>query len=174
MTLTLKNLACMTTTTVFFGLTIGFSSIKPTSAKSLSTTPSTTGSQNLSFTIAQNTPQLIDAKTPIYGAWKLRYSVDGIVYESFLKMQGNSGTMRTRFFSPNVDRTEIVDQTMQLRSSAEGLILLGSHPVYGGTTISHPTYSPDNFLFRINPDGSKEVFTCDYLKQCSPVNLETL
>ncbi|WP_341530612.1 hypothetical protein WKK05_15815 [Nostoc sp. UHCC 0302] len=159
----------------FLALGAGFFSIKTVNAQGLSvkasvSAPSTAASQPSSFTIAQ----LTEPNSPLYGNWKLTFSIDGIIYESILRMQGYSGTTRTRYFNPNTGKPDVVDQTMELKSSSSGLILLGYNPVYGGTTLRHPTYIPDNFLFQIRPDGSLIVFTCDRNKRCSSVDLEVI
>ncbi|MHC5721078.1 MAG: hypothetical protein ACYTX0_55925, partial [Nostoc sp.] len=93
-------------------------------------------SQSSSYAIAQ----LVDANSPIYGSWKLRYSVDGVVYQSVLVMTGYSGVMRTRYFQPGINKKQVVDQKISLMSSSEGLVLLGYNPVYAVTSTRHPTY----------------------------------
>jgi hypothetical protein len=118
--------------------------------------------------------QIVDANSPIYGNWSLRFSVDGLVYESVLVMRGYSGVMRTSYFDPKIGSKQIVDQEMRLKSSSQGLVLLGYNPVYAGTSRRHPTYAADNFLFSIDPDGSLRAFTCDDRKQCSAVDVETI
>lgn len=170
-TFSAKKLAAWTTSVVALALSTAISCPKPTLAEtsfSSENTPSTIIAESDSFAIAQ----LTQAHRPIYGNLTLRYSVDGILYESFLVMEGHSGMMRTRFFNPNIGETEMVDQTMQLRSSAQGLVLLGYDPVYAGTNTPNPTYSPDNFLFQIQPDGTFFAFTCDDAGRCSPVEIE--
>lgn len=151
-------------------LAIVFSAAKPIYAYKNPVIPENSNPQSSSFTIAQ----LTQASSPIYGNWKLQYSVDGIIYESVLVMQGYYGGMRTRYFDPQSRRSTAVDQTMTLKSSANGLVLLGSNPVYAGTRTRHPTYSADNFLFQIRPDGTTVAFTCDYNLQCSPVDIESI
>lgn len=166
-----KKLATWTTSLLALALTSAISCPKPAFANTLFSSPSNSAAittQSDSFTIAQ----LTEAHSPIYGNWTLRYSVDGIIYQSVLVMDGHSGIMRTQFFSLNTGETEIVDQTMKLRSSAQGLVLLGYNPVYAGTNTPHPTYSPDNFLFQMQPDGTTVVFTCDDAGRCSPVEIE--
>jgi hypothetical protein len=142
---------------------IGFSGMKPVNANS-PITP-----QPSSFTIAQ----LTEANSPLYGTWKLTYSVDGIVYESILRMDGYLGAMRTRYFHPLRRRTVAIDQTMQLKSSSKGLVLLGYNPVVAGTR-NRAEYNADNFLFQISPNGSLLVFTCDDALQCSAVDIEAI
>lgn len=125
-------------------------------------------SQSSSYAIAQ----LVDANSPIYGSWQLKYSVDGVVYTSVLVMNGYSGVMRTRYFSSN--KKQVVDQKIRLKSSPRGLVFLGYNPVYAGTSTRHPTYAADNFLFAIEDDGSFTAFTCDDRRQCSPVDVEEM
>lgn len=131
--------------------------------KASTVTPSESLLSSSSFKIAQS--------SPVQGQWKLRYSVTGVVYESILRMEGYSGVMLTRFFDVNTKSTAIVQQTMRLRSSPKGLVILGYNPVYPGTKTSYPRYSPDNFLFQIRPDGSLLFATCDDAMRCSPVEI---
>lgn len=148
---------------------IGLFGIKSVEAKnSLVQTPEV--SQSSSDAIAQ----LVDAHSPIYGSWRLKYSVNGVVYTSVLVMNGYSGVMRTRYFDPNINKKQVVDQEIQLKSSPHGLVLLGYNPVYGGTSRKHPTYAADNFLFAIEDDGSVIAYTCDDQEQCSAVNVEKI
>ncbi|MHC5832679.1 MAG: hypothetical protein ACYT04_96040, partial [Nostoc sp.] len=60
-------------------------------------------SQSSSYAIAQ----LLEANSPIYGTWNLRYSIDGIVYQSVLVMEGYSGMMRTRYFDPTINKKQV-------------------------------------------------------------------
>jgi hypothetical protein len=147
-------------------LTVGLFGIESANAKNPLTEAPVTAPSNY---IAQVT----DASNPIYGSWKLRYSVDGIVYESVLVMKGFSGSMRTRYYHPSLGK-QAVDQTMYLKSSPDGLILLGYNPVYAGTTRKHPYFSADNFLFSIEPDGSARITNCDDAGQCSAVTAQTI
>jgi hypothetical protein len=89
-------------------------------------------------------------------------------------MGGYHGSIRTWYFDARRGRTVAVDQKLRLKSSANGLIFLGSNPVYAGTNVRHPTYSPDNFLYQVRPDGTLVVFTCDYYLQCSSVDVEAI
>lgn len=109
----------------------------------------------------------------MYGCWQLTYSVSGIVYESLLKMDGYDGVMLTAYFDPSIKDTNYVQQTMRLRSSARGLLILGHNPVYPGTSRRHPTYNADNFLFQVRPNGDYLFVTCDDAEQCSPVEVGT-
>ncbi|MEH2385088.1 MAG: hypothetical protein V7K14_04725 [Nostoc sp.] len=148
---------------------IGLSGIKSVEARNaLVQTPNV--SQSSSYAIAQ----LLDANSPIYGSWKLKYSVDGVVYQSVLVMKGYSGVMRTRYFDSRINKKQVVDQEISLKSSAQGLVLLGYNPVYPGTSKRHPTYAADNFLFSVEPDGSLTAYTCDDQRQCSAVDVERI
>ena len=153
---------------------MGLFGIESANAKSAkteapTTAPSTDVSQSSQVTVIA---QVSDLVTPIYGSWKLRYSGHGIVYESILKMNGYSGTMRTRFRNTDSFQTEAVDQTMYLKADPDGLLIWGYNPVYAGTRTKHPTYSPDNFFFSIPPDAPPIFLTCDDRNQCSPVSVK--
>ena len=133
------------------------------SSKKISTERLEPSLPSSSFKIAQS--------NPIYGQWRLRFNNAGVVYESILRMNGYRGIMLTRFYDVNTRRSAIVQQTMRLKSSPKGLIILGYNPVYPGTKNRYPGYSPDNFLFQINPNGSVRFATCDDARRCSPVEI---
>ena len=147
--------------------------IKSVGAKTaLEKVPLTTNSpditQSSSFTIAQ----LTEASYPLYGSWKLTFSVNGTVYKGYLIMKGYYGTLRVSFFDPQTRKKATIDEGMKLMSSSQGLVLLGYNPVYAGTSISHPTYAADNFVFAVQPDGSLVAGTCDDQERCSSVDME--
>jgi hypothetical protein len=146
---------------------IGLFGIESVSARNYSEKPSS------SYTIAQTNSKITDANSPIYGTYKLTYSVDGIVYESTLVMSGYSGVMRTRYYDSDTGKPEVVRQNMALKSIPQGLFLIGSNPVYDKTSKPAKDYSPDNFLFSITPDGPV-FFTCDRMERCSHVDLEVI
>lgn len=163
------------TALLVLGLGIGLFSIQSASAKNaLIKAPITTNSNlvtpSSSFTIAQ----LTEANYPLYGSWKLTFSVNGIVYSGYLIMKGYYGVLRVSYFDPNRRKKATIDESMRLMSSSQGLVLLGYNPVYAGTSISHPTYVADNFLFSIKPDGSLVAFTCDDKLDCSSVDVEVM
>jgi hypothetical protein len=147
--------------------------IKSVGAKTaLQKVPLTTNSpditQSSSFTIAQ----LTEASYPLYGSWKLTFSVNGTVYKGYLIMRGYYGALRVSYFDPHTRKKATIDEVMKLMSSSQGLVLLGYNPVYAGTSISHPTYIADNFVFSVQPDGSLVAGTCDDQKRCSSVDVE--
>lgn len=130
-------------------------------------------SPSLSNTTAQKT-LIISQVNPIRGRWKIRHSNGSIVHESILSMYGFSGKMTTRYFDPRLQQPTVVEQTMQVNPSAVGLLIVGYRPVYSGTNILHPRYSPDTFLFRVDPNGSVVMLTCDTQKICSPIEITAL
>jgi hypothetical protein len=130
--------------------------------------------QNVSQPSSYAIAQLVDANSPLYGSWSLRYSVDGTVYQSILVMEGYFGVMRTQYFDSTINQKQVIDQEISLKSSPEGLVLLGYNPVYSGTSRRHPTYAADNFLFSVEPDGSVIAYTCDDLRRCSAVDVRII
>ncbi len=82
-------------------------------------------------------------------------------------MDGYDGVMVTEYYEVEYGRTLTIKQTMRLRASSEGLLILGYNPVFYGTNRRVSTYSPDNFLFQIRPDGSYQFTMCDDRERCS-------
>jgi hypothetical protein len=144
------------------------SSQSPTSVSNPSTDV-VESSQSSSYTIAQT----FDAQ-PIYATWKLTHSFAGFVHESTVVMNGLSGVMRTKFFNPATNKMETVKQNIILKSVPRGLMLIGSNPVYDGTSKPHPTYVEDNFMLSVQPDGPFIVLTCDRENRCSDVEFEVI
>jgi hypothetical protein len=81
-------------------------------------------------------------------------------------MKGYYGDLRVSYFDPQTRKKATIDEGMKLMSSSRGLVLLGYNPVYAGTSISHPSYAADNFMFAVQPDGSLVAFTCDDQERC--------
>ncbi len=156
--------------TTILTLGIGFLSHQPVDAKNPSFTPSISDSENSSFILAQ----LLPSSSPLYIHWKLKHSARGILHESDLIMNGYYGKMKTKYFNPSTGKTETVEQTMKLTSSSQGLIIVGSNPVYAGTSIKHRSYSPDNIGLQIDTDGNFNVVTCDQQQICSMVDIEVI
>jgi len=154
-------------------LAMGLFGVKPADAKTSTNNlgeSKATISRSSAYTIAQYS----EANSPLYGNWKLTYSIDGVVYESVLIMNGYEGGMGTTFFDPNLRRTRVISQTMYLKSSSKGLILVGYNPTDYYTNKPDRTYSADNFLISIVPDGSLLVTTCDSAGRCSDVDLQAI
>ncbi|MFN6526198.1 hypothetical protein [Nostoc sp. ChiSLP03a] len=154
---------------------MGLFGIESANAKSAKTEAPTTAS---SIDVAQSSQvtiaQVSELASPIEGTWELTYSAGGIVHKSILRMDGYSGTMRTRYYNILLEKTEAVDQTMYLRPFAEGLLIVGYNPVYAGTSIKHPTYRADNFLFSILPDSPPIFVNIDDGNQRSPVSVKRI
>lgn len=153
--------------------TVSVSPVSPTPQPVTTPTPELVHPQ--SPVLPQNQPSPVNSSNgSLDGIWKLQYSIHGIVYQSGLEMRGNDGKMLTRFFNVITNQSEMVEQTIELQPSPQGIVLFGSNPVYPGTQTAYPSYSPDNFLFRVNPDGSRIFYTCDDTGNCSPVEIEYL
>ena len=99
-----------------------------------------------------------------------------IEHKGVLTMNGCVGEMRVTFFSVTRQRTEEISQTMtiQPQPGAEGLVIRGTNPVYSGTTVKHPTYSPDTLFYAKGVDGKPRIRTCDEQvpPRCAPVTLQ--
>ncbi|MBD2138483.1 hypothetical protein H6F32_12980 [Anabaena sp. FACHB-1237] len=156
-------------------LGIGLFDMKSVDAKNLAiAVPINHNSQFIAPFSSRKIAQLTEASSPLYGSWILTFSADGIVHQGVLVMEGYYGVLRVSYFDPNLGKQAAIDQYMELKSSSKGLILLGYNPVYAGTSVSHPTYIADNFLFSIQPDGSLVVVTCDARERCSSVDIEAM
>lgn len=145
-------------------LGLGLFAPKPAEARNAVDSPQ-------SYTIAQT---YSEANSPLYGSWKLTYSIDGVVYESYLVMNGYEGGMGTTYYNPNLRRTRIISQHISLKSSSQGLVLIGSSPTDYDTKKPAPEYSPDNFLLSIRPDGSFLAINCDRAGRCSDVDMQAV
>ncbi|MBF2062997.1 MAG: hypothetical protein IGS39_00965 [Calothrix sp. C42_A2020_038] len=157
----------------FLLLGIGLSGLQPAGAGTTKINSASHGANMTkpsSYTIAQ----FSQATSPLYGNWKLTYSVDGIVYESILIMNGYTGGMGTTYYDPNLRRTRIISQAMYLRSSSQGLILVGSDPRDYYTKRPEHNYAADNFLISIRPNGSLLVINCDRAGRCSDVDIQAI
>jgi hypothetical protein len=112
---------------------------------------------------------------PSFSCLKLHYTASGILHNAALVMPAGSsvGVMVTEFYDGNVGGRAMVEQTMAAVNSAEGLLIVGSNPVYPGTTRPYRTYSPDNFLLRVTPDGDIAAVNCDDNSVCAQVRVTT-
>ncbi|WP_293117545.1 hypothetical protein [Okeania sp. SIO1I7] len=153
----------LTTFFLSFQIAVGIS-LPPSAMAELSTNESYKSSSN-------NSPKYLAQSNPLYGCLRLTYSVLGTVYESILEMNGYEGIMITQYFNPNIRGTDYVQQTMRMRSSPRGIVILGYNPVYPGTSRKHPTYIPDNFFFQVRPNGDYIFAVMDDAGQLSPVEV---
>ncbi|MFB2974491.1 RDD family protein [Aerosakkonema sp. BLCC-F183] len=127
------------------------------------------------FTICGSEEQLIEpGNNNIDGDWKLQFSGGATTHIARLKMQGDSGIMRVIFPDSSGEGRKVgkVDQTMQLYSSSQGLVLLGFNPVNPDTGERVTSYQADNFLIKQELDGSITIKNCDDGGNISPVKVE--
>jgi hypothetical protein len=104
---------------------------------------------------------------------RVTFSNGEIVHAGQLWLNSNGmGRLRVRFYSPDLGRSESVDQTIRTTNSPQGILLVGSHPVYAGTNRRHPSYSPDNFLLRVDENGRRSIFTFDLQRNTSAVDVD--
>jgi hypothetical protein len=116
-----------------------------------------------------DTPKIALVKTTCV---RVTFSNGAIVHTGQIWLNSNGmGRMTVKFYSADRGRSESVDQTMRTENSAQGLLLVGSDPVYSGTRTRHPNYSPDNFLLKIDENGRRTFFTFDLNQNVSKVDL---
>jgi hypothetical protein len=103
---------------------------------------------------------------------RLTFSNGEIVHAGQLWLNSNGmGRMTVKFYSPTAGRPESIDLTMRTENTPQGILLVGSNPVYSGTRRRHPTYSPDNFLLRTDENGNRSFFTFDLQRNTSAVDV---
>jgi hypothetical protein len=83
-------------------------------------------------------------------------------HHAFMVLNGKGGgAVRVKFFSPNNNRTEIVEQTINLENTAQGVRLACYNAVYAGTNYRHPTYATDNFYMVQDIYGNVTIYNAD-------------
>jgi hypothetical protein len=103
---------------------------------------------------------------------RLTFSNGSIVHAGKLWLNDNGmGRMTIKYFSPDLGRQESVDLTIRSENTPQGILLVGSNPIYSGTRRRHPTYSPDNFLLRIDENGRRSFSTFDLNRNTSTVDV---
>lgn len=103
---------------------------------------------------------------------RLTFSNGPIVHSGQLWLNSNGmGRMTVKYFSPDLGRPESVDLTIRSENTPQGILLVGSNPIYSGTRRRHPTYSPDNFLLRIDENGHRNFSTFDLNRNTSAVEV---
>lgn len=110
-------------------------------------------------------------QTPKYETLKLKWSLGTTVYRGVMKLNGCKGDLVISFWDNSIGKTAIVQQSLRISDSSQGMMLYGYNPVLFGTSIRYPSYAPDNFLFKQQTNGTWVRYTCDDSKQCSPVQL---
>lgn len=68
--------------------------------------------------------------------------------------------MRVRYYTPQ-NGTVMVEQTIRIEDTANGMRLTGYSPVYPGTRVRHPSYVADNFYVSQNEYGSLRIVNID-------------
>jgi hypothetical protein len=163
------------------------SSTNPTPDKSPNTSKSSSTSESSSVSPTSNSSndklqQLVKNKSCsppnqseyISGNYKLDWTAKGSHYEGLLEMKGEIGTMRIKYFNEEMNKTDIVDQTMILANCVQGLVVFGNNPVIADTDQKHSTYSPDNLIFRREINGDITITNKDDQGVSVPVEMEKL
>ncbi len=102
----------------------------------------------------------------------MNWSNGPIVHAGKLWLNSNGrGRLTVKFYNTNLGRPESIDLTMSTENTPQGILLVGSNPVYSGTRRRHPTYSPDNFLIRIDENGRYTFFAFDLNRNTSGVDV---
>jgi hypothetical protein len=103
---------------------------------------------------------------------RLTFSSGPIVHSGQLWLNSNGmGRMTVKYFSPDLGRQESVDQTIRSENTPQGMLLVGSNPIYSGTRRRIPTYIPDTFLLRIDENGHRSFFALDNNRNASPLEV---
>jgi hypothetical protein len=96
----------------------------------------------------------------------------GILHQGKLMLnKSGNGAMQVEFFNASTNRPEVIVQSMTVRDSQHGILIVGSNPVYAGTRNRHPTYHPDNFLLKVQENGDYLFFAFDGQGTRSPVDI---
>jgi hypothetical protein len=110
----------------------------------------------------------------IKGSYQVGWTARGDRYEGVLKMNGDVGQMRIKFFNAASNSEDLVDQTMVLANCPKGLILLGLNPRTPDTDKQHSTYSADNILIRRETNGSTTLVVVDDQGVISPLEIQRI
>ncbi len=104
----------------------------------------------------------------------MNWSNGPIVHAGKLWLNSNGrGRLTVKFYNANIGRPESIDLTMSTENTPQGILLVGRDPVYSGTRRRHPTYSPDNFLIRIDENGQYTFFAFDLNRNTSGVDVSS-
>ena len=110
----------------------------------------------------------------IYGSYQVGWTAKGDRYEGILKVNGDVGQMRLKFFNPVINSEDLVDQTMVLATCPQGLILLGLNPRVPNTNNQHPIYVADNILIRRETNGTITLVVVDDQGVISPLEIQEI
>lgn len=94
----------------------------------------------------------------VAGVWLL--SRHGGMYEDVLSVNGTYGIMRA-WWRDAQGKLIGVDQTMKVQITPQGVLLIGSDPVYAKTKTPYTTYAADKLIFQRQTDNSYKIWTKD-------------
>ena len=110
----------------------------------------------------------------IYGIYQVGWTAKGDRYEGILKMNGNVGQMRLKFFNSAINSEDLVDQTMVLATCPQGLILVGFNPTDPNTKNKHSFYVADNIFIRRETNGAITLVLIDDQGVTSPLEIQKI
>jgi len=85
------------------------------------------------------------------GIWKLEFAVGVTQHQAILSMSGELGFMLVKL-PDGQGGTKEIGQTMKLRQSYQGSVIVGEDPTDLDTDKPSDTYLPDNFLIAVRPE----------------------
>ena len=97
----------------------------------------------------------------IDGTWQLGWAIDGSTHQGKLTIDGDQGNLMVTATGQGAKKAIAFRKPCALWSSPRGLVLLGYNPIDPGTKAASTDYSPDNFLFEPQSDGTYAVTRCD-------------
>lgn len=74
--------------------------------------------------------------------------------------EGGTGKMRVRYYTQDKG-TVMVEQTIRIENTVNGMRLTGYNPVYPGTSVRNSSYVADNFYISQNEYGSMSIINID-------------
>lgn len=87
--------------------------------------------------------------------FEIKFVVDFTQYRvALLLYENGTGKMRVRYYS---DGTKMVEQSVRVENTEEGIRIAGYNPVYPGTSIKFSKYIPDNFYLSIDEYGNYSI-----------------
>lgn len=97
----------------------------------------------------------------------IRWAVGATAYEGLLRYIDGSQRLRVQFFDGQ--QRKLVEMVMRLESSPYGELLAGYNPI-DVATGKRANYSADNFLHRVEPDGTQRLIAVDDQGVVAPSN----
>ena len=110
----------------------------------------------------------------LYGTYQIGWAAQGIRHEGILRVEGDVGKMRIKFFNAGINAEDVVDQDMFLATCPQGLILLGENPRTPDTEDLHATYAADNILIRQETNGSFTLMVVDDNGVTAPLEIQQI